>query len=302
MTRILMLLGVLLAGCFVAMTVQRLSGIADGRDQDAPAEASGESKNADDAKEAGKPVAESGDVKQTALEKKAAENKKANKEEKKKPPVKIDPNLGILTGRVKLKGKRPAFENKIEVASNSQNHAFCLQHVKDERVVIGKHNELKDAVVSVEDYKPKRRPEAREAVLDNKGCLFVPHVLATTVGSTLTVTNSDAFIHNTHGLLLAEFNQAISPKGTHVAKLRKAGWGLFVCDFHPWMRCHIHVFPHDLFDITEVDGTYKIVNIPPGTYKVRFWAERLQKKTLEVTIEAGKTTRQDAEIEPFPDR
>ena len=221
------------------------------------------------------------------------------------PEVKIDPALGILEGRVALSGEPPDLSSKVEVPANHQDFAHCAEHVKDERLLLGKEKALANVVVSIEDYRPRERPEPRIVRMDNKNCLFVPHVLAATLGSTLEITNSDGFIHNSRGLLkpLQGINRAIPPGGSgkFEHKLRQPGWGVMKCDYHPWMQAHVHVFPHELFAITRPDGTFRIVNIPPGTHKVRLWHEVLQNRTIDVKIEAGKTARLDEGLEAYKD-
>ena len=244
-------------------------------------------------------------------EKKSDEEKKKNDAAQKEEPegakqagkklAKIDPTLGILTGRVFFKGDPPPAE-KIEVPARHPDRAHCVKHVKSERLILGKKKEIKNVVVSIDEkYRPKNKPVPRTVKLDNKNCLFVPHVLAVSVGSTLELSNSDRFMHNTHGLLkpLDGLNSAIPPKGSKQVRLRKPGWGVMICSFHAWMKAHVLVFPHDLFDVTDKSGTYKIVNIPPGTHKVQFWHETSPLKKIErtVTIEAGKTVKLDLQFE-----
>jgi hypothetical protein len=215
------------------------------------------------------------------------------------PPA--DPALGTLEGRVILKGPPPPLP-PLEVPSNHQDHASCKEHVKSEVIIAASDGSLKNVVVHVKDFKPEKRPKPREAVLDNRNCLFVPHVQATTVGSTFRMLNSDSFIHNTRGLLALDgINIAIPPKGAIERKLNRPGWGAVKCDFHVWMDAHVHVFPHELFDVTGKDGRYRIVNIPPGTHEIAFVHERLaipfRPLIKKVTIEAGKTTALDIELE-----
>ena len=223
-----------------------------------------------------------------------------------KPAVEIDPKLGIVEGVVRLKGDKPELDPEgFKIPDNNPDRAKCTAHAKDERLLLGKKNELKNVVVYIEDYKHKgpKRPKPRKLVLDNKGCTFVPHVFATTIGSKITVTNADSFIHNTRGLLSVDgLNIAVPPKGKLPPKtLRKAGWGIFKCDFHPWMTAHAHVFTHEMFDISSEDGTFRVVNVPPGKYKLQLWHEALENTSVEVTVEAGKTTKIEAGLEAYKD-
>src|SRR4029453_6876012 len=128
--------------------------------------------------------------------------------------------------------------------------------------------EVQNAVISVAGYKPPTKAEPHEITLENRNCTFFPRIQATTVGSKLKVTSFDPFLHNTHALLAANFNKAVAKGDEIVEKLPKQGGVLFKCDFHPWMQAWIQVFPHDLFDVTDAKGTFKLVNVPPGEHEI----------------------------------
>ncbi len=218
------------------------------------------------------------------------------------PPKKTypeqDPSLGAIEGSILLQGDPPEIA-PIEVPKTNKDHSACAKHVRSEILILGEGREVANVVVSVDGYKPAQRPKKRKIVIDNKNCSFVPHVQATTAGSTLRITNNDSFLHNSRGLFLDNFNLVV-PVGGEIPRrrLRRPGWFMLKCDFHPWMSAHVQVFPHELFDVSGVEGRFKIVNVPPGEYDIRAWHERLapikgkvvQKK---LKIEAGKTARLD---------
>src|SRR5688572_10003127 len=160
--------------------------------------------------------------------------------EKKYPPQ--DPALGAIEGRVTLEGDPPALL-ALELPANNKDHAACSGKAQDLRLLVSSAKEVKDAVISVAGYKPEKKPEAREITLENKHCTFLPRIQATTVGSKLTVTSSDPFLHNTHGFIAFNFNKAIMKGDEIVQKLLKQGDGLIQCDLHPWMQAWIKIFP-----------------------------------------------------------
>jgi plastocyanin len=232
-----------------------------------------------------------------------AKGKEEPESPKSYPP--LDPTKGALEGKVVLKGKVPELP-PLEVPAVNKDHDACAQFVKNERLVVSKDNEVRDAVLSVAGYKPAEKPKPRELTLDNKHCTFVPHTQATTAGSDLKLTNSDNFLHNTHALFAESFNVAVPAVGPVTKKLRKAGLVVMKCDIHSWMQGNIQVFDHDLFDVTDKTGSYKIVNIPPGEYDIELWHEFLapafpptpKKIAGKVKIEAGKTAKLDITLEP----
>jgi hypothetical protein len=212
-------------------------------------------------------------------------------EAEKKYPA-LDPAKGAVEGRVILEGDPPALK-PLDVSASNKDHAACIAHVRDDRLLVGKDRAVQNAIISVAGYKPAEKVAPREIRLSNEGCSFVPRIQATTAGSKLTVTNSDPFLHNTHALLANDFNNAIAKGDELVKKLPRAGMMLLTCDLHPWMQGRIHVFLHDLFDATGADGTYRIVNIPPGEHEIEVWHEVLEGGKQKVKVEAGKTVKLD---------
>ncbi|HHZ98873.1 MAG TPA: carboxypeptidase regulatory-like domain-containing protein [Candidatus Marinimicrobia bacterium] len=58
------------------------------------------------------------------------------------------------------------------------------------------------------------------------------------------------------------------------------------CDVHPWMGAFIGVLDHPFYSVTDEKGNFEIENLPPGTYTVEAWHERLPAKTVTVTVQA----------------
>lgn len=226
------------------------------------------------------------------------------KSEVKKKYPEPDPEKGHIEGVVVLKGPAPKLEPLAGVPPNNRDKAICAAHFKDERIVLGKNNALRDVVVTFSDMKKSRkRPKARTFELSNKNCLFSPHILAMPVGSTLKVINSDTVLHNTRAVLEMNFNRAIGAGQSFEERARKAGFALVQCDFHPWMNAQVHILPHEYFDVSDSGGKFRIMNIPPGTYTLEarhevlapFFVEKKPRK--KVTIKKGETLKLTFEIE-----
>ena len=66
-----------------------------------------------------------------------------------------------------------------------------------------------------------------------------------------------------------------------------------LCNVHAEMSAFVLVLENPYFSVTEKDGVFKIDNVPPGTYKVSAWHEKLRTVTQDVTVEAGKTSNVD---------
>ena len=66
-----------------------------------------------------------------------------------------------------------------------------------------------------------------------------------------------------------------------------------MCNVHAEMSAYVLVLENPYFSVTGKDGVFKIENVPPGTYKVSAWHEKLRTVTQDVTVEAGKTANVD---------
>ncbi len=62
--------------------------------------------------------------------------------------------------------------------------------------------------------------------------------------------------------------------------------GAFKCDVHGWMNAYAGVLDHPYFAVTGEDGTFEIKNLPPGTYKLTAWHEKLGTQTADITLAA----------------
>jgi hypothetical protein len=52
------------------------------------------------------------------------------------------------------------------------------------------------------------------------------------------------------------------------------------------MHAFVGVLDHPFFAVTSADGSFTIKGLPPGTYTIEAWQEKLGKQTQTVTIGA----------------
>jgi plastocyanin len=132
-----------------------------------------------------------------------------------------------------------------------------------------------------------------KATLDQQRCRFVPHVQAVPLGSTLDIANGDAVLHNIHGWLgrMTRFSVPTPSKGARgTAKLDRAGVVAVRCDIHGWMSAWIVVSDAPAA-VAGADGAFAIRGVPPGSYLVTAWHERLGEKSARVTVPAEGAAR-----------
>ena len=197
---------------------------------------------------------------------------------------------GVVTTEARPAGKR------LKVTKDQEH---CGDTVADETLIVD-DGRLANVVVSVQGA-PKTPVEPVEgASLDNLRCAFVPHVQAVTVGTRLLIKNSDPMLHNVHTYGKGDrtlFNLAMPLQGQQVKKkLKKPGLTRVKCDIHEWMSGWVWVFDHPFYAFTGPKGAYTIEGVPPGTWKLTFWHEKLGTKTVDVTVAEGGEARVDLQL------
>lgn len=130
-------------------------------------------------------------------------------------------------------------------------------------------------------------------VLDQKGCFYTPRVIGVRVGQPLELVNSDPTLHNVHALPMVnqEFNQSLPKQNARTTKTFTAPEVMvrFKCDVHSWMSAFVGVMAHPYFAVTSPAGEFTIPNLPPGTYTLETWNEKLGTKTMQVTVAPGQS-------------
>jgi plastocyanin len=188
---------------------------------------------------------------------------------------------GALTGVVRFAGTPP----RIAPLAVNKNREVCGEQKPSEALVVGGDGGVKGSVVLIEGVSRGKKPTG-EVVLDNHKCLFVSHVSAVAVGDKVRVKNSDPILHNTHGFLgkPTVFNLALPNKDQMVditRRLGKPGVIRVLCDAHPHMFAWMVVHDSPYVAVTDERGSFKIDNIPPGTYKVTMWHEGFRAKGVD---------------------
>ena len=169
------------------------------------------------------------------------------------------------------------------------------EKAKAESFVVDSNGNLANVIVYLKDVKFSGKTPSEPVVLDQAGCVYTPHVMGVQAGQPVKILNSDATMHNIHGLpkVNREFNfgmpKTLKEKTINFDKSED----VFVikCDVHPWMKSYTQVFDHPYFSVTDKDGSFSIPNVPDGTYEIVAWQEKFgSKRTLsqKVTVKSGE--------------
>jgi hypothetical protein len=68
------------------------------------------------------------------------------------------------------------------------------------------------------------------------------------------------------------------------------------------MRGYVAVFKHPYFVVTDKDGSFNLGSLPPGTYTIKAWHEKLGTSTQTVTVAANETKTIDFVFKSQPGR
>src|SRR5438270_94056 len=145
-----------------------------------------------------------------------------------------------ITGKVTLNGKAPEMKPLTQVEQVADCAKMHKEPLREETVVTDGKGDLQNVVVSIRPSAGQTvsgKAPTNEVVLDQKGCQYVPHVIAIMVNQPIAAKNSDAFLHNVHTMPFSNNAQnfAMIGSGTHkIGPLNQAEAFAVKCDVHPW--------------------------------------------------------------------
>jgi plastocyanin len=210
-----------------------------------------------------------------------------------------------IKGTVTLDGKAPEMK-EIDMSAVKECAAQHADPVTEQTVVADDKGNLANVIVAIKKAEGQElagEVPSEPAVLDQKGCMYEPHVVAMMAGQEMVVKNSDAFLHNVHALSTVNppFNFGQPTKDEEGKKLgadapKAEEYFRVKCDVHPWMSAYIGVFEHPYFAVTKEDGTYEIdaKGLADGEYTLTFWHEKFASETPveeKITVKDGKAEK-----------
>jgi plastocyanin len=202
-----------------------------------------------------------------------------------------NPAGGTVSGKVTYEGT-PAKMKPIDMSKEPSCAKMYTTPVVAEAVVTGSGNSLANVVVYISAGAPDDAAPATAAVFTQKGCRYIPHLLAFQVNQELKITNEDQTSHNIHPLpkLNREWNKSQPPGTPPISeKYDKMEFIPVKCNVHPWMHGTFAVMKNKHFAVTGEGGTFTLPNLPPGKYTITAWHEPDETQTQEVTITGSET-------------
>ena len=199
---------------------------------------------------------------------------------------------GNIAGSIVFEGDAPSMA-VIDMSDESVCEAKHASTPMIQEVVVNSNGTLANVFVYVkEGLESLQFPTPGAVLLDQNGCVYLPHVLGVMVGQDITIRNSDGLLHNINASpdLQRGFNssQPVSMETTRSFGTAEVMVPLR-CDVHGWMNAYIGVLDHPYHSVSNGSGAFNLSTLPPGEYVIEAWHERYGTQTQNVTVTTGET-------------
>jgi plastocyanin len=202
---------------------------------------------------------------------------------------------GTVSGKVTYTGT-PAKPKPINMSKEPSCEKQHPTPVTTETVVTDPSNSLENVVVYISAGADDPNPPSQAVTFTQKGCQYIPHVVAMHTGQELDVLNADQTSHNIHPLAKVnrEWNKSQPPGAPPIKDKFDAPEFISVkCNIHPWMHGWFAVLKTNHYSISGDGGAFTLPNLPAGKYTVTAWHEDYGTKTQDVTISGNETKTVD---------
>jgi plastocyanin len=201
---------------------------------------------------------------------------------------------GTIVGTVRAEGRAPSQGDDASGAYASRKYKFA------EKV---DYDAMHDFVVYIKGpvgtntaVAPSNHVIVNTTRIKQEGAVFAPHVLPIVAGTTVEWPNNDQIFHNVFSVSDAkQFDLGLykgNPEGKRIT-FDKAGRVDVFCSIHANMHCVVLVLENAYFAVADDKNHYSISNVPPGTYQVTAWHERMPPLTREVTVPSSGEIKTD---------
>ncbi len=221
------------------------------------------------------------------------------------PPVWTGPGA-ILEGRVRLLQSAPPLRPYPVV---SQTDLCGPKPKPNETLVVDPEGGIANLVVMLPRTQPvPEAPVPAPPVMDQRACVFVPHLVAVAEGDPVRFRNSDPTLHNVHGISdpggYDRFNLGMPGGGVDQDLVLKRSEAIRIrCDAgHRWMRAILYVTPTRLHAVSDRTGRFRIPGIPEGSHPIEVWHETLGRLAIRRRFGPEGTVVLDLEagLDPAP--
>jgi hypothetical protein len=198
---------------------------------------------------------------------------------------------GTIAGKVTYTGTPPKMK-PIDMAKEPYCQKLHNPPEMAQNVVTGPGNSLEYVVVYISSGEQPAPPPTNPIRYDQKGCMYMPHVLPLEAGQPLQIVSDDPLAHNIHPMpkVNPEWNKSQPPGAPPIdTKWDKPEFITVKCNIHPWMHGYFAVLKTSHYAVTDNNGSFSLKGLPPGKYTVTAWHEQYGTQSQEVTVSGSET-------------
>lgn len=174
----------------------------------------------------------------------------------------------------------------------SANQECNKDTILGEEVVVNDNKTLRDMVIAVQDGPSGYEIDPEQTLIDQKNCIYKPHVATVKAGETVKITDSDEGMHNVRASQDGRqlFNLTTFKGDEKEVSFDNPGVVKLECNIHPWMEAWVYVTDHGNAKVTGEDGKATLDQLPEGDYTFEAWHEGFDARSHEESIEANAET------------
>ncbi len=198
---------------------------------------------------------------------------------------------GSISGTVKWSGPVPKIP-RLPITKDLKICDPAGENGRDlQRLIIGSEGGVANTVVyltNVTRGKAWDLPPS-ERTLDQRMCVYIPHILLVPVGGELQIKSSDPILHTVHMAGAATYNLPFPFQDQFISRtMHTPGRVDIKCNAgHVWMNGEMLVVPHPYYAITNLHGSFTLTDVPPGDYVVEAWHEGWKVVSDEAVLDVG---------------
>ena len=187
--------------------------------------------------------------------------------------------FGTIVGKISVNGSIPSLSPLLAQGATTKD-SICAAEAVPNQTVVGAGGGLGNVFIYLKKVPNVDVPEPPQdpLLIDQKGCVFIPHTLVVQTGRPVILKNSDPVAHNVNIKGSAnQFNSTIPPGGQseYAFQLTERLPANSVCDFHSWMSAYVLPVDHPWAATSSEDGSFRIENVPAGKMEFAVWHEKV---------------------------